>query len=61
MEEKTAIIRKNRSRSSDYPMQRVATMLRTLRYGSITLVVQDGRVLQLNRMEKQRLTPSIQP
>jgi hypothetical protein len=35
----------------------VAAALRGLRYGSIELVVHDGRVVQLERHEKVRFTP----
>ncbi|MDP4550286.1 YezD family protein [Alkalihalobacillus macyae] len=34
---------------------RIEHMLSTLKFGSITLVVQDGKVIQLERQEKERL------
>jgi hypothetical protein len=34
---------------------RIERMLSTLKYGSITLVIQDGKVIQLERKEKERL------
>jgi hypothetical protein len=30
-------------------------LLKDLRYGSITLVVQDGKIIQMERLEKNRL------
>ncbi len=30
-------------------------LLKDLRYGSITLVVQDGKIVQMERLEKNRL------
>ncbi|WP_379970280.1 YezD family protein [Ectobacillus sp. sgz5001026] len=33
----------------------IKTMLGDMKYGSITLVVQDGKVIQLERNEKVRL------
>jgi hypothetical protein len=33
----------------------IETMLKTMQYGSITLVVQDGRVIQLEKNEKVRI------
>lgn len=32
----------------------IKTMLDTMKYGSITLVVQDGKVIQLEKSEKVR-------
>ncbi len=34
---------------------RIERMLSSLKFGSITLVVQDGKVVQLERKEKERL------
>jgi len=36
-------------------IQRLATLAKGLRYGSIHLVVHDGKVTQLERIEKVRL------
>ncbi|QCJ45179.1 DUF2292 domain-containing protein [Bacillus sp. S3] len=33
-------------------------MLETLKFGSITLVVQDGKIVQLEKNEKVRLQPN---
>lgn len=35
--------------------QEIKRMLSTLKYGSITLVVQDGEVVQIERNEKKRI------
>ncbi|HEU5140690.1 MAG TPA: YezD family protein [Bacillales bacterium] len=35
--------------------EEVSRMLGTLKYGSITLIVQDGKVVQIERNEKMRL------
>ncbi|MDA8354084.1 MAG: YezD family protein [Firmicutes bacterium] len=35
--------------------ERIREMLDGMRYGSITLVVQDGQVIQLEKNEKMRL------
>ncbi|WNF38159.1 YezD family protein [Bacillaceae bacterium IKA-2] len=34
---------------------KVQEMLKEIKYGSITLVVQDGKVIQIERNEKHRL------
>jgi hypothetical protein len=36
-------------------LDRILTALRGLRYGTVTAVVQDGVVVQIERMEKVRL------
>ncbi|MBJ6749481.1 YezD family protein [Geomonas anaerohicana] len=35
--------------------QRIRLALRDLRYGTVTLVVQDGKVIQLDKNEKIRI------
>lgn len=36
-------------------MERLNEMLQTLAYGSITIIVQDGKVVQLEKHEKMRM------
>ena len=48
------ILLKNNSISEDN-LKRLLELLSTTKYGSITLVVQDGVVVQLERNEKLRL------
>lgn len=40
------------------PIQAVLDALRNLRFGSVTLVVQDGVIVQVERIEKTRLARS---
>ncbi|EGK07157.1 hypothetical protein HMPREF9374_3918 [Desmospora sp. 8437] len=42
--------------SDDAIALRILEMLKGMRYGSITLVVQDGKVIQLEKSEKVRLS-----
>ncbi|MDX8344380.1 MULTISPECIES: YezD family protein [Rossellomorea] len=35
--------------------EKIQSMLATMNYGSITIVVQDGKVIQLERNEKVRI------
>ncbi|ADC50923.1 MULTISPECIES: YezD family protein [Alkalihalophilus] len=35
--------------------ERLQAMLKNLQYGSVTIVVQDGKIVQLEKNEKQRL------
>jgi hypothetical protein len=36
-------------------IQEIVNALRGLRYGSVEIIVQDGRVVQIQRLEKHRL------
>lgn len=36
-------------------LQRLLELIKTVKYGSITLVIQDGRVVQIVKNEKMRL------
>ncbi|MFF2448017.1 YezD family protein [Neobacillus sp. NPDC058068] len=36
----------------------IEKMMETLKYGSITLVVQDGKIVQIEKNEKVRLKPN---
>jgi hypothetical protein len=38
------------------PLRTIAEALRGLQFGSITVIVQDGIVIQVDRTEKRRLT-----
>lgn len=42
-------------RASSGDLQRIAGALRGLRYGSVTIIVQDGVLVQLERTEKVRV------
>ncbi|WP_347549579.1 YezD family protein [Pseudalkalibacillus hwajinpoensis] len=46
---------KNEKQNFKDVAERIEKMLSTLKYGSITLVVQDGKVIQLERQEKERI------
>jgi len=39
----------------DEVAEKIQTMLAGMKYGSITIVVQDGKVIQLEKSEKVRL------
>lgn len=38
-----------------WPLRQIEEALRGLRFGTVTIIVQDGVVLQLERTEKRRL------
>lgn len=37
--------------------KKIEKLADTIRYGSITLVIQDGKLIQIDRNEKMRVTP----
>lgn len=40
---------------SSQDMKKICKLIENIRYGSVTLVIQDGRVVQLDINEKMRL------
>ena len=40
---------------AEYTWDEVRTSLRNLKYGSVTIIVQDGVIIQIDRTEKRRL------
>ncbi len=40
---------------SSADLQRLLDLIKTVKYGSVTLVIQDGRVIQIDKNEKMRL------
>jgi hypothetical protein len=44
-----------REASAELPWDEVRASLENLRYGSVTIIVQDGVVIQIDRLEKKRL------
>lgn len=46
---------KSKDPLSTADLQRLLDLIKTVSYGSITLVIQDGRVVQIDKNEKLRL------
>jgi len=42
---------------SDAALQAILQALQGLRYGQVTVIVQDGRVMQVDRTDRYRLPP----
>lgn len=40
---------------SSAELQKLLDMIRAVKYGSITVIIQDGRVIQIDKNEKLRL------
>lgn len=45
----------NNQKAFEEVFENVKSMLKTMKFGSITVVVQDGKVVQLEKNEKVRL------
>jgi hypothetical protein len=41
---------------SDKELDRIREIIETVRYGSVNIIVQDGRIVQIDKNEKIRLT-----
>ncbi len=50
--------RRHEPQSNDAALERIGDALRGLRYGAVTVIVQDGVVVQVDRTEKLRLARS---
>ncbi|MGM0854085.1 MAG: YezD family protein [Bacillota bacterium] len=46
---------KNQEAENDVVVEKITSMLKTMSFGSITIVVQDGKVIQLEKNEKVRI------
>ena len=40
---------------SSADLQKVLSLIKNVKYGSVTIIIQDGRVVQLDKNEKMRL------
>jgi hypothetical protein len=58
MEQKPTIIRRKQSDVNIDAIRNVSEILKTVNFGSITLIVQGGKVYQINKTENCRLTVS---
>lgn len=41
-------------RKEDY-LERIDTLIREVKYGTVTVIIQDGKVIQIDKTEKIRL------
>ena len=48
----------NEALNQELSLQRITEALRGLRYGSVNIIVQDGLVIQIDRLEKIRVRNS---
>ena len=37
-------------------LEKIAALIETVRYGTVTIIIQDGKIVQLEKHEKLRLT-----
>ncbi len=50
----------DRNPLGEVELQQLQSCLRGMRFGSITLIIQDGYIVQIDRTEKRRLRRSVQ-
>jgi hypothetical protein len=55
MNKEAVIVRKKEDPKLSETWRRIEELLLTVRYGSITLLIQDGKVSQIDKTEKFRL------
>ncbi len=55
MAELGTIINKKIESISNEDLKRLLDLIESVRYGSITLIIQDGKVIQIEKNEKVRL------
>jgi hypothetical protein len=49
-------VTENHKEKLDYShLEVISEMIRHIKYGSITIVIQDGKVIQIDKTEKQRI------
>jgi hypothetical protein len=48
-------IASERDASGDFTLEEIRASLKNLRYGSVTIIVQDGVIIQIDRTEKRRM------
>lgn len=53
MEKDNNIKQKNSIQERD--LRKIAELLETIQYGSVTVIIQDGKVLQIEKSEKIRI------
>lgn len=46
---------KNNAPLSQVELQKLLNLIKTIRYGSVTVVIQDGQMVQIDKNEKIRL------
>lgn len=59
MENKPIIIKRKQADMNVEAVRKVSDLLRTINYGSITLVVQGGKVFQINKIENCKVPLSV--
>jgi hypothetical protein len=51
-------LRRNTDAATETVVTQICSVLQGLRFGSVTIIVQDGVVVQIDRTEKRRLQPN---
>jgi hypothetical protein len=59
MQQRSTIIRRKQADMNVEAIRKVSDLLKTVSYGSITLIVQGGQVFQINKTESCKLSVSV--
>lgn len=46
---------KNEIRLDDFQLETIADAIKGIRYGSVTIIIQDGKIIQIDKTEKYRM------
>lgn len=46
---------KDKTMTDNSSLKRIADMIKGMRYGSLTVIVQDGKIIQIDKTEKVRI------
>lgn len=59
MVQQTSVIRRKQADTNIEALRKVSDILKSVDYGSITLIVQGGKVFQINKTESCKLSVSV--
>ncbi|MFZ4859366.1 MAG: DUF2292 domain-containing protein [Desulfuromonadaceae bacterium] len=59
MQQRPTVIRRKQADMNVDAIRKVSDLLKTVSYGSITLIVQGGQVFQINKTENCKLSVSV--
>lgn len=52
---KKSLVEKDQKVVSDQQLEAILNSIKSVRYGSVTLIIQDGKLVQIDKSEKTRL------
>ena len=46
---------RTKAAEDNFNLKKIADMIKDIRYGSLTIIVQDGKIIQIDKTEKLRI------